>query len=309
MKKLFCILLLATTLFTNAQERNITIAINGGNIEGTFNQPEKSKKLVIIIAGSGPTDRNGNNPLGVKCNSYQLIADTLNKMNIASIRYDKRGIAKSKLLVMDESKMMFEDFINDAVTIFNYAKDSLGFKKIYFAGHSEGSLIGMVAAQRVHSAGYISISGAAQSIDVIISEQVKSQPEKIKQEVKTIMEQLQQKKLVDSVPKYLYSLFRPSVQPYMISWLQYNPAVEIKKLSIPVLIIQGTCDVQVKTEQATQLHEANPKSEIKVIDFMTHTLKNTTTDCADKNRKTYIDPTLPLNQEFAKSMVNFIIKH
>jgi esterase/lipase len=95
----------------------------------------------------------------------------------------------------------------------------------------------------------------------------------------------------------------------MISWLQYNPAVEIKKLAIPVLIIQGTCDVQVKTEQATQLHEANPKSEIKVIDFMTHTLKSTTTDCADKNRKTYIDPSLPLNQEFAKSMVNFIIKH
>ena len=96
MKKLFCILLLATSLFINAQERNITISINGGNIEGTFNQPEKSKKLVIIIAGSGPTDRNGNNPLGVKCNSYQLIADTLNKANIASIRYDKRGIAKSK---------------------------------------------------------------------------------------------------------------------------------------------------------------------------------------------------------------------
>ncbi len=309
MKKLFCILLLATSLFINAQERNIAIAINGGNIEGTFNQPEKSKKLVIIIAGSGPTDRNGNNPLGVKCNSYQLIADTLNKANIASIRYDKRGIAKSKLLVLDESKMTFEDFISDAVTIYNFAKDSLGYKKIYFAGHSEGSLIGMVAAQSVHAAGYISISGAAQSIDVIINEQVKTQPEKIREEVKTIMEQLHQKKLVDSVPKYLFSLFRPSVQPYMISWLQYNPSLEIKKLTIPVLIIQGTCDVQVKTEQATQLHKANAKSEIKVIDFMTHTLKSTTADCADKNRKTYTESSLPLNQDFAKSIVNFINKH
>jgi esterase/lipase len=309
MKKLFCILLLANSFFTNAQERNITITINDGKIEGTFNQPKKSKKLVIIIAGSGPTDRNGNNPLGVKCNSYQLIADTLNKANIASIRYDKRGIAKSKLLVMDESKMTFEDFINDAVTIFNYAKDSLGYKKIYFAGHSEGSLIGMVAAQRVHAAGYISISGAGQSIDLIINEQVKSQPEKIREEVKTIMEQLQQQKFVDSVPKYLYSLFRPSVQPYMISWLQYNPTAEIKKLTIPILIIQGKCDVQVKTEQATQLHEANAKSKIKLIDLMTHTLKNTTDDCTDKNKKTYTDPSLPLNQDFAKTIVNFINKH
>ena len=154
----------------------------------------------------------------------------------------------------------------------------------YFAGHSEGSLIGMVAAQSVHAAGYISISGAAQSIDVIINEQEKTQPEKIRGEMKTIMEQLHQKKLVDSVPKYLYSLFRPSVQPYMISWLQYNPSLEIKKLTIPVLIIQGTCDVQVKTEQATQLHKANAKSEIKVIDFMTHTLKITTKK-ATLNRK------------------------
>lgn len=309
MKFLLCIASFSYVFFIHAQERNITIAINDGTLEGTFNEPATSSKLVIIIAGSGPTDRNGNNPLGVKCNAYQLIAEALHNQHIASIRYDKRGIGKSKLLVMDESKMNFENFIDDAVAIFNFAKDSLGYKKIYFAGHSEGSLIGMMAAQKVKAQGYISISGVGQSIDVIINEQMKVQPEKIKQEIKSTLQQLKQKKLVDSVPQYLYSLFRPSVQPYMISWLQYNPSSEIKKLKIPILILQGTCDIQVKPEQATMLHDANTNSEIAIINTMTHVLKNTTEDCLDKGRITYTDANLPLNETFVQTMLNFINKH
>ena len=121
------------------------------------------QKLAIIIAGSGPTDRNGNNPMGVAANSYKMIADELDAQNIATFRYDKRGIGKSAINNMNEGDLVFDDYIKDAVKIFDYMKDSLGFKNIYFIGHSEGSLIGMVASQRVPVKGFISISRRRQA--------------------------------------------------------------------------------------------------------------------------------------------------
>ncbi|MBX2931707.1 MAG: alpha/beta hydrolase [Chitinophagaceae bacterium] len=290
----------------NSQEQNMSISIKGGIIEGTLTHTTQKEKLAIIIAGSGPTDRNGNNPMGVKANSYKMLAEELAKNNIASIRYDKRGIGKSKLIDNNESKMTFDDFIADAVSIYHYAKDSLGFSTIYFIGHSEGSLIGMVATQQTKANGFISLSGAGNSIDKVILTQVASQPPTIYDQIEDILNSLKKGELVDDVPQYLYSLFRPSVQPYMISWLKYNPVDEIKKLTVPTLIINGTCDVQVKPQEAELLHNANTKNQLIIINKMTHTLKDTSDDCDDASMKTYTDESLPLNKELVLAIVNFI---
>ena len=289
--------------------KNIVITIKAVKIEGTLLQASNKQKIVIIIAGSGPTDRDGNSVAGVNSNTYRLLAAALQKNNIASFRYDKRGIAKSAFKNLKESDLLFEDYINDAKEIFFYLKDTLGYKDIYFAGHSEGSLIGMIAAEQTTPKGDISLAGVGRSIDLIITEQVTAQYPAIAKQTDSMFNILKTKGKIDSVPPYLLSIFRPSVQPYMISWMKYDPAAEIKKLKIPILILQGTCDIQVKKTEADYLFSANNKATLNIIDGMTHTLKNAEANCNDKDMKTYHDPTLPLNAQLVKSIINFVLNN
>jgi len=316
MKKAFFLILSACCITaTNAQpdtnhfeEKNITVPVSGSTVEGSLLSSSPAQPLAVIIAGSGPTDRNGNNKLGITANSYKMLADELAKQNIATFRYDKRGIGASRIKNFNEAALSFDNYINDADAIYDYLKDSLGFKDIYFMGHSEGSLIGMIAAQKRPVKGYVSISGAGRPIDVVIEEQIKDQPPFVKNKVDSVFTILKQGQRVDSVPQYLYSLFRPGVQPYMIAWLQYNPADEIKKLKLPILILQGSCDIQVKVEDAQNLHKANQKSFIDIIPGMAHTLKDAGENCNDANHKTYTNSILPINKQLVKDIVSFIQK-
>lgn len=164
----------------------------------------------------------------------------------------------------------------------------------------------MIATQQTKANGFISLSGAGNSIDKVILEQVASQPIEIYNQIENILNSLKKGELVDDVPQYLYSLFRPSVQLYMISWLKYNPSEEIKKLSVPALIINGTCDVQVKPTEAQLLYNANTKNKLLLIQKMTHTLKDTSEDCDDTDMKTYTDASLPLDKELVTEIIQFI---
>jgi esterase/lipase len=298
--------LFAQPKITTSQEQTISILIRGVTIEGSLLSGSKEQKLVILIAGSGPTDRNGNSIAGVNCNSYKMIAEELAKNNISSFRYDKRGIAKSVIKNFKENDLSFDDYVNDAIAIYNYFKDSLGFKKLYFAGHSEGSLIAMIASEKTNANGYISISGAGRPIDVIITEQITKQSPLIAKQADSLFSILKTKNKLDSVPPYLLSLFRPSIQPYMVSWMRYDPQTEIKNVQCPIIIFQGTCDIQVKTKDAENLYTANKKAKLDLIEGMTHVLKNAEDNCIDKNLNTYHDPTLPLNIQFLKDIVSFI---
>ena len=295
-------------LHPGEKEISITSPI-GSKIYGTLLSKNKDQKLAIVIAGSGPTDRNGNNPIGVDANPYKMLAYSLDSQNIATFRYDKRGIAKSTILNFNESDMVFDDYVKDAGEIYDYLHDTLGFKDIYFIGHSEGSLIGMIAAQKKKVKGYISIAGAGRPIDVLIEEQANTQqwPDSLKNKTAFIFSELKNGKEVNDIPTPLMPLFRKSIQPYLISWLKYSPAKEIKILSCPILILQGSCDIQVKVEDANNLHNANKKSALNIIPSMTHTLKDAGKDCVDEN-KTYTDGSLPLNRMLVNDIVNFIKK-
>lgn len=175
------------------------------------------------------------------------------------------------------------------------------------AGHSEGSLIGMIASEKNdHVSQFISIAGPGRPIDEIIKEQLSTQPQAIKDAAYPMLDKLKKGETVLDVPQSLYSLFRPSVQPYMISWIKYNPQEEIKKLSIPVLIIQGSTDIQVSEKDAQLLAQSQPKAQLKIIENMNHVLK----DCNSVDRKiqipVYSNPELPLNKNFVTEVVQFI---
>ncbi len=119
------------------------------------------------------------------------------------------------------------------------------------------------------------------------------------------MEELKKGNLVDDVPEGLYSLFRPSVQPYMISWFKYEPREIISRIDVPILIIQGDTDLQITVEDAKALHEANPNSELIIIEGMNHVLKDAPMD-QQENMATYSNPNLELNAEFKEELIRFI---
>jgi len=168
----------------------------------------------------------------------------------------------------------------------------------------------MLASQKKKVAGYISVAGAGRPIDVILEEQMQKQPlpDSVKQQIPLVFNQLKQGKEVSNFPEMLAPLFRKSIQPYMISWLKYSPENEIKKLKCPILIIQGGCDIQVSTEDADNLHNANKKSILDIIPAMSHTLKDAGKDCEDQN-KTYSDGSLPIDPVLVGDIVKFIRKN
>jgi hypothetical protein len=311
MKKLFLIgilLIFSSSLF--AQEKEFVLRTETGNIYGTMSVPKNTKKmpLVLFIGGSGPTDRDCNQPT-LKTNAFKMLSDSLSHNGIASLRFDKRGIAASVAAGTKEEDLRFEHYIDDVKSWIDTLKTDLRFSEIIVMGHSEGSLIGMIACKNNSKVSkYISISGVAISADKIIKEQLANQPAMIKDAAFPILDSLKAGKTLSDVPQMLYSLFRPSVQPYMISWMKYNPQDEIKKLAIPILIIQGTTDIQVSESQADLLHSANKKSSLCKIENMNHVLKTCKTTEPSTQMTTYTNPDFPLADGLIKVIIDFVKK-
>lgn len=292
---------------SNFVETPVVLHTATGDIFGTLTTPKKFSKIpvALIIAGSGPTDRNGNNP-AMKNESLRMLAYSLSGNNIASLRFDKRGIGESKGAMTTEAALRFEDYISDAKGWIELLKKDDRFSKVVVIGHSEGSLIGMVAALDLADA-YVSIAGPGKSADKILKEQLGSQLQVVKDWSFPIIDSLRGGNTVKNVNPALYSLFRPSVQPYMISWFRYDPQVEIKKLSIPVLIVQGTNDIQVSVDDANLLAKANAHAKLQLIKNMNHIFRITEGD-RNANIATYSNASLPISSELVEGIVAFILK-
>ena len=309
MKKytLFCFVLFSLAIF--AQENDFVLNTPTGDIFGTISVPQctHAMPLVIIVAGSGPTDRNCNSPLGVNSNAYKQLSDSLLVNNIASLRYDKRGIAQSQQSGLKEGDLRFETYINDLKLWIDTLATDKRFSGIIVVGHSEGSLIGMVAAEsNPKVAAVISIAGVAVPADEILKEQLSAQPQMVKDMIFPALDSLKNGKTVENVSPMLYSLLRPSVQPYMISWMKYNPQAEIAKLTIPILIIQGTTDIQVSENQADLLYAANQNAKVFKVENMNHILKICNSLDQTIQMQTYTNPELPLAEVLVTEIVKFI---
>ncbi|HHV45891.1 MAG TPA: alpha/beta hydrolase [Tissierellia bacterium] len=287
-------------------EEEYNLDVDKGKIYGTLMMPKdrEGSTVALIIAGSGPTDRNGNNS-SMKNNSLKMIAEALAKEGISSVRFDKRGIGESASLIEKEEDLVFEDYVNDVVGWIEKLKKDNRFNKVVVIGHSEGALIGAVAVNNTDVDGFVSIAGVGYSAYETLERQLKAQSQQVFEICKPIMDELMKGNLVDDVPEGLYSLFRPSVQPYLISWFKYDPVEEISKVEEPVLIIQGDNDIQITVEDANRLYEGNPESKLVIIEGMNHILKDAPED-REGNIATYSNPTLPLNKRFVQELINFI---
>lgn len=290
----------------------VEVKVKDGTMSGQLEIPqgEGPFPLLVIIAGSGPTDRNGNSiALPGKNNSLKMLAEDLAGNGVATIRYDKRGVGKNTSLAGKEEDLRFDQYIDDAAAWVQLAKNDKRFSKVGIIGHSEGSLIGMVASQKVDTDVFISIAGAGRPIDQVLLEQLQAQlPANLMEESTDILEKLKQGEQVKTVSQELQSVFRSSVQPYMISWLKYDPAEQLQKLNGPVLIVNGNLDIQVPVKDAELLHQTKKDSEILIVDKMNHILKEAPAD-REGNVATYSNPNLPLAKGLVDGIVDFLQEH
>jgi hypothetical protein len=281
-----------------------------GVLHGTLETPAAKPPypVVLIIAGSGPTDRDGNSPmLPGKNNSLRMLAEGLAARGIASLRYDKRLIGESTIAGLKEEDLRFDMYVDDAVRWGEYLRRDPRFRSLVIAGHSEGSLIGMLAARKLAANGYVSIEGPGRPAGEVILEQVRSKPlpAGMMKQVEDIVKALEAGNRVESVPPALAALFRPSVQPYVISWFRYDPAREIARLGMAVLILQGTTDIQVSVDDAKLLSKASPQAKLVVIEGMNHVLKEVPA-AMDKQLASYGDPSLPLAGKLVNEITGLI---
>lgn len=303
---LFTIVLLLNFFSIQAQDNFIAndLRINQ-YVEGTLLAPrQETVPLAIIINGSGPIDRNGNEMM-TKNNSSKKLAEALAKKGIATFRYDKRTL-KAQPLNIDEKDMRFDDFIDDAKAVIKRFSELPNYSSLYIIGHSQGSLVGMIAAQE-KADGFISIAGAGQTIDSLIVEQIGRQMPGLEESARTAFNELRANGKVKDYNQGLASLFKKSIQPFMFSWMKYDPQQEIKKLEMPVLIINGDNDLQVNTNEAEKLKAAKPDAELVIIENMNHIYRIIDKNDDIANQKSYNEPQRPISNEMIEQISNFIL--
>ena len=292
------------------REEPVHLPIPVGVLAGTLTLPIGNGPfpVVLIVAGSGPTDRDGNSGAVVTVSAYAKLAHGLAERGIASLRYDKRGIGESTSS-QAEKDLRFDDFVDDALALTAMLEKDPRFSSVSIIGHSEGSLIGTVATERdPHVRAFVSLEGPGRPLGTVIDGQVQANgaPPQIAAEVKRIDAELSAGRTVSDVGPQLAALFRPSVQPYLISEYRYDPAQELGKVTVPVLVVHGTSDIQVSDIDAERLLQADPRARSLLIKGMNHVLVDAPAERA-ANIAAYSEPELPLAPQLVPGIANFIL--
>ncbi|WPP46039.1 alpha/beta hydrolase [Pseudomonas sp. AN-1] len=314
MPRLFLLLtlLLATALAQAAPTRILqwpmALRVPGGSLHGTLTLPERDGALpvVLMIAGSGPTDRDGNNPEGGHNDSLRLLARELAGRGIASLRYDKRGVAASRAAAPREEELSVAAYVADAVAWGQLLKSDPRFSRLILLGHSEGALIASLAAAEAGADALVSLAGVARPVGTVLREQLEGRlPPALAAETESVLAALEQGRQTAEVTPALHVLLRPSVQPYLISLLRQRPAEAFARVTVPALIVQGTRDFQVGVEEALLLQQARPEAQLLLVEGMDHVLRIVPSGA--RPLASYDDPRLPLAAELVEGLARFIL--
>lgn len=287
-----------------------------GRLHGTLELPAAPGPypVALIIAGSGPTDRDGNSTLLPGRNdSLKLVARALAEAGVASLRYDKRGIGESRAAGLDEAAMTFDLAVEDAVRWLRLLGADARFARALVVGHSEGSLVGVLASRRTDASAFVSLEGAGRPAAEVLRSQLRGQlPTELMDEVEAVLGELEAGRTVAAlppgiaaVPQVGQALFRQSVQPYLVSWFRHDPARALAELEIPCLVVQGTTDLQVPVADGERLAAAAKHGTLARIEGMNHVLKAAPAD-RDANLAAYSDPALPLVPGLVAALRGFL---
>ncbi|MEO1044370.1 MAG: alpha/beta fold hydrolase [Pseudomonadota bacterium] len=266
--------------------------------------------LVIIIPGSGPTDRDGNNPLGVRAQSYKLLAEALAERGIDTIRYDKRGMFASKGAIADANAVTIADYAADALAFAEQDMASSGRPCAWLLGHSEGGLIALAAARSASICGLVLVATPGRTIGALLRDQLRANPANapILDQAMQAIDTLEAGQTFDdsSLHPGLLPLFNRSVQPFLIDMMRYNPQALIADTDKPVLLLYGTSDIQVTQEEGELLKTANDRAKLIILPDVNHVLKAVPDGDRAANLMSYQNPDMPLAPGVADSIAGFI---
>jgi pimeloyl-ACP methyl ester carboxylesterase len=282
-----------------------------GPLEGSFVDAGKHTPVVLIIPGSGPTDRDGNNPMGMTAAPYRLLAEALASKGVSSVRIDKRGMFGSKAAIADPNKVTIGDYAIDAHSWVAAIQKQTGAECVWVLGHSEGALVALAAVQKPGGVcGVILVSGAGRRLSDVIREQLRSNPANapVLDSAMAALDALDRGQHVDvtGMNPALLPLFRPQVQDYLIDMFRQDPAKLAASVKVPLMIVQGERDIQVSTADAKALAAAQPKAKLVLVPTMNHVLKDVTSDDRAANMATYRDPSLPVDRTLVDAIVGFV---
>ncbi len=296
----------------HAPEEEVTLETETGRLHGSLVKPVgiSTPALVILHSGSGPTNRDGNTQgAGAGNNSLRLLSDALYEAGVAVLRFDKRGVGASVAAGMNEADLRFEAYVSDLVGwIRHFSESSDAFSKVVLAGHSEGGLIATLAATRTDIDGLVLIAAPGRPAGEVLREQLsRNLSPGLYASATPIISALEDGRTADVSDPQLSALFRPSVQPYLISWFALDPAEAFAAVDVPSLILQGTTDLQVPVSDARILEAAQPRAGVVVVEGMNHVLKMVDGDLAAQ-MPSYGDPSLPLSPVLTDAILEFVTR-
>lgn len=292
------------------KEREMMVMSEGWRLYGTLVQPTQSKEpasVVLLIAGSGPTDRQGNSGATVAPAYLKKLAEALAAHGIASLRYDKRGVGASQDKSLQEERLLFTHYVQDAVAWIHRLRQMGRFRRIVVLGHSEGALVATLACQKEKPDALILLCGAGFPSDSLLKQQLTANPfnRPWLSRAFSLIDSIRAGQRPGNIPAALQSLFRPSVQPYLASWFEYDPAAELARLELPKLVIGGSTDIQVNKNNFERLCTKGQASDCFLIDGMNHVLVEASDDYG-ANLATYFDPQRPLHRLLVEKVLNFM---
>lgn len=282
-----------------------------GPLRGTMIDAGADAPVVLLIPGSGPTDRDGNSPMGIRAASYRLLAEGLAAEGITTVRVDKRGMFGSAAAIANPNDVTIADYVVDVQSWTDVIRELTGAECVWLLGHSEGGIVALSAAQEnTGICGLILAAAPGRPLDVILEEQLRANPANahIFEEASGALAELKAGNRVDvsEMNPAIQRFLNPDVQDFLIDIMRIDPAVLAANIEMPVLILQGDRDQQVTMSDAEALHAAQPNAQLVRLPDTNHLFKRVTSNDRSEDMRTFSDPDLPLVPGIVEAIAEFV---
>jgi pimeloyl-ACP methyl ester carboxylesterase len=247
--------------------------------------------VIIFVHGSGRLDRDGNGA-GLHCDSYRLLALALAEHGVASYRYDKRGAGKSHPDLPPEKRTL-DRFVDDVVAVTEQVRRDPRVGRVTLLGHSEGSNVVLLAANRAKPDALILAGGPGRPLVEVLRAQLESQIDAATLvSFERLVSEVRLGHALDGVPKDLEPLFRPSALPWLRSSLDEDPTNAAHGVRLPVVIVRGEFDAQVGKDDVANLARAMPHARSVEVPRANHVFKEESSIALPQ--PSYSDPSKPI---------------
>ncbi|MBN2240333.1 MAG: alpha/beta fold hydrolase [Dehalococcoidales bacterium] len=300
-------------------ERQIIINAGENKLSGTLSYLEEGKRFpaVLLIPGSGPVDRDENHKKA-KLNVFFELSEYLTPSGFTVLRYDKRGVGESE---GDYWSTGFYDNISDVNAALHFLKEQeeVDPESVFLLGHSEGAFISThIAGDGGDIAGIILLAGGAHSGEETLKWQALKVVEGMKGFNKWLIDHMHidvaksQQKQLDKIKKTTKGSMRIQLisklnAKWMREFMAYNPAEDMPHITVPVLAITGSKDIQVNPEDLYIMKELIPSDvEYHLLPDVSHLLRYEPEAASISNYKNMIKQ--PIDERIPRIIHEWLIK-